>query len=188
MRAPISVRGAAAVGSMMLLAACASQGGAPPSRIGGGSGGGGGAAAGGATVAFKASDFAWSKAAGKGRIDGELAYGGQTYRCTNASIILTPETPWVRRRMQILYNSEREATLPADEVRGRTPPERSQDYSNFVRRTTCDAAGRFSFSGLPDGGWFVITVARPRTAGAGRDMAIMRHVTIRNGEAVRVRL
>jgi hypothetical protein len=90
--------------------------------------------------------------------------------------------------MQILYNSEREATLPADEVRGRTPPERSQDYSSFVRRTTCDATGRFAFAGLPDGGWFVITVAHPRTPGAGRDMAIMRRVSIKNGEAVKVRL
>ncbi|MDP3299269.1 MAG: hypothetical protein Q8M38_04105, partial [Phenylobacterium sp.] len=95
-------------------------------------------------------------------------------------VVLTPETPWTRRRMSILYSSPEAAALPADEVRARTPSAPNDDYSSFVRRSTCDAADRFSFSNLPDGAWFVITVARP-SAGAGESVAIMRRVVTRGG-------
>lgn len=98
------------------------------------------------------------------------------------TVVLTPETLWVRRRMTILYNSPERAALPADEVRARTPSAPNDDYSAFVRRTTCDANNRFNFSGLPDGAWFVITVARP-VGGQGQTMAIMRRVTTRGGRA-----
>jgi hypothetical protein len=142
-----------------------------------------------ASAAFRADDFGWSKAAGRGRISGRLTYAvqGQAYSCADVPVLLTPETPWVRRRMSILYNSDSSAALPAEEVRRRTPPERSQDYAGFVRRTVCDASNQFTFSNLPDGAWFVITVARP-SSGAGREMAIMRRVTVRGGEAVNLKL
>jgi hypothetical protein len=143
-----------------------------------------------ATMEFKTSDFAWSAAPGKGRIDGQLSYksNGKAYSCATTGVVLTPEIPWTRRRMEILYTSAETATLPVSDVRGRTPPGRSADYSAFVKRAACDAAGRFSFTGLPDGGWFVITVAKPVDPGAGQDMAIMRHVKVRDGRAVSVKL
>lgn len=171
--------------AVVLLSACASAGGGTAPA-----GGGAPPAAGGA--AFRTTDFVWAKAAGSGRIDGQLTYAAQgvAYTCANSNVVLTPETPWVRQRMAILYKSASRAVLPADEVRARTPPERNQDYSNFVRRTTCDAAGHFAFSGLPEGSWFVITVARPRTAGApnAREVAIMRRVVVRGAGAVKVEL
>ena len=100
------------------------------------------------------------------------------YTC--AEVVLTPETPWVRRRMEILYLSSDKAALPAAEVRGRTPPERSQDYSAFARRTPCDPSGNFVFTGLPDGAWYVITVAKPKAPDTGADVAIMRRVETRS--------
>ena len=178
---------AASLSFLVLLSACATQGGggggpppapaAPPSRPAG-------------TSEFRTADFAWSRAPGRGSIQGQLAYrvGAAAYSCSGAPVVLTPETPWVRSRMMILYRSDSAAAEPADEVRGRTPPERSQDYSAFVRRTTCDATGRFAFTGLPDGSWFVITVARPPAGVAGREMALMRRVSIRGGNVVNVRL
>lgn len=176
----MTLRIAGLIGVLVLASGCAATGGGPPAAT----------SAPAATAAFRTADFAWSKQVGRGRIDGQLVYaaGKQAYTCANSTVVLTPETPWVSRRMMILYNSEKAATLPADEVRSRTPPERSQDYSAFARRTTCDATEHFSFQALPDGTWFVITVAKPTVAGAGRDMAIMRRVTIRNGEAVKLRL
>lgn len=174
---------ASAVSAMILLAGCAStEGGAKPS--------GPAAAAPAASAAFRTADFAWSKAAGAGRIDGQLTFApkGVAYGCSGSTVVLTPETPWVRSRMMILYQSTEQARLPAAEVRGRTPPERSQDYSSFVRRTTCDAASKFSFTGLPDGAWFVITVAKSVNPGQGQDMALMRRVTIKKGGAVQARL
>ena len=178
------VRLICAMSALLLLGACATPGAAPTSKTAA-------PAPPAATAAFRAADFTWSQAPGKGGIDGQLTYGvaGQAFTCANAPVVLTPETPWVKRRMMILYNSDQSAALPAVEVRGRTPPERSQDYSAFVRRTTCDAANHFAFAGLPDGAWFVITVAKPVAAGPpGRDVAIMRRVTLRNGQVAKVKL
>jgi hypothetical protein len=134
---------------------------------------------------FSPSDFAWSQVPGRNRIDGRLAFRqGQTrYTCSGSGVVLTPETPWTRRRMSILYASADAAALPAEEVRARTPSAPHADYSGFVRTTTCDAANRFSFAGLPDGSWFVIAMARP-AAGGGQSMAIMRRVVTRGGRAI----
>jgi hypothetical protein len=84
--------------------------------------------------------------------------------------------------MEILYASAEKAILPAAEVRARTPPERNQDYNSFVKRATCDATGHFSFGALPDGAWYVITVARPTAPGTGTPMAIMRRVVVKGGK------
>ncbi|MDP3173139.1 MAG: hypothetical protein Q8M88_01740 [Phenylobacterium sp.] len=142
------------------------------------------------SAAFRSTDFAWSTAPGRAVIQGQLTFrpNGVGYSCAAAGVVATPDTPWVRSRMQILYNSAEAASLPAEEVRRRTPPERSQDYSSFVKRATCDAVGRFSFTGVPDGAWYVITVARPVYAGSGKDMALMRRVVVRNGKTVNVKL
>ncbi|MEY4555527.1 MAG: hypothetical protein RL093_646, partial [Pseudomonadota bacterium] len=47
---------------------------------------------------------------------------------------------------------------------------------SFVRSTTCQN-GRFEFSGLPDGDWFIIT---PVSAGGDR-IVLMRHIGTRGG-------
>ena len=178
----MDARIALAIGSILMVSACATDGAPPPpARV---------APAAPATDAFRIGDFAWSTVPGKGGIDGQLKYAphGQPYSCASAGVLLTPDTPWVRSRMTILYNSYVAATLPAEEVRRRTPPERSQDYSVFVRRTTCDAAGHFAFSGLPDGTFYVITVARAVPVTAAPEMAIMRRVTIDGGRTQKVGL
>lgn len=177
----MDVRIGLSAAALLMVSACATPGappvgpGAPPPAV---------------TSAFRASDFVWSTIPGAGRIDGQLGYrpAGRVHSCAHAGVLLTPDTPWVRSRMNILYSSTERAALPAEEVRRRTPPGRSQDYSAYVRRTTCDANGRFSFSGLPDGTWYIITVARPAVAGASPDMAIMRRVTTRGSRVINVTL
>jgi hypothetical protein len=138
---------------------------------------------------FRPQDFGWSVQPGKGRIDGHLSFrnGPTYYTCSGAGVILTPETLWTRRRMTILYNSPNASALPVAEVRARTPSAPNGDYSAFVRRTTCDAANSFAFTGLPNGAWFAILVAKPIGGGAP-DMAIMRRVEVKGGRAVRVEL
>lgn len=166
------------------LASCAPSLGPPPPGRPGPTGGPPSA------TAFRPQDFAWSTAPGAGRVDGRLVYRqGQTrYTCQGAGVVLTPETLWSRRRMTILYNSPDRAALPVAEVRARTPSAPSGDYSAFVKRTVCDANSRFSFSGLANGAWYVITVAKPAAGAAGTEIAIMRRVEIRGGRAVAVDL
>jgi len=129
---------------------------------------------------FNARDFAWSTARGGGAIEGVLAYhpGGVRYVCRGRDVILTPETAWSRLRMEILYGSSTSATVPLTIVRARTPATASGDYASYVRKTVCDGDDRFSFQGLPDGAWFVITLARPLD-GQGDAVAVMRRVETR---------
>jgi hypothetical protein len=128
--------------------------------------------------AFNEGDFAWSRGAGAGAIQGVLTFhdGGTRYSCRGRDVILTPETPWVRRRMYILYGSADQAAVPADIVRARTPSS-SGDYASYARKTTCDAGNRFSFQGLASGGWYVITLARPDDGSIGL-VAVMRRVEV----------
>ncbi len=136
----------------------------------------------GSGAVFRARDFAWSAQPGAGSIVGTLAYrpGGVRYTCQGGDVILTPETAWTRRRMVILYGSPVSAEVPLEIVRARTPSAPVGDYASYAKKTTCDGANQFSFEGLPDGGWFVITLARP-TDGPGEPIAVMRRVETRGG-------
>jgi hypothetical protein len=131
---------------------------------------------------FHDSDFAWSTASGTGQIVGALSYKGAAARYTCQDVVLTPETPWSRNRMRMLYLSTTASAVPVDDVRARTPAE-TNDYAKYARRAACNAAGHFSFTGLPDGGWYVITVAAP--VGGGERIAVMRRVET-HGDTVRV--
>ena len=67
------------------------------------------------TSEFRASDFAWSTQLGKGAVEGQVTYkaGGKAYVCSAQGVVLSPDTPWVKRRMEILYLSSDHAQLPA---------------------------------------------------------------------------
>jgi hypothetical protein len=138
---------------------------------------------------FRASEFGWSQAQGQNAIVGRLTFarGAMHYTCQGSSVILTPETPWSRRRMQVLYLSSERAVLPADEVRARTPDAPPGDSSPYIKRAVCDADGRFSFAHLPAGAWYVITIAKP-VDGGGSSLAIMKRVVTRGGKPTFVNL
>lgn len=133
---------------------------------------------------FRASDFAWSKAAGRNALVGAVTYraGATRYTCAGTTVVLTPDTPWSRRRMGVLYQSGERAALPVADVRSRTAQAPAGDSEPYVKRATCDAAGRFSFAGLPDGSWFVVSIAKP-ASGGGPTLALMRHVSTHGGRA-----
>lgn len=133
---------------------------------------------------FRADDFAWSARAGQSSITGRVEYrqGGQAYRCTG-SAGLTPETPYTRARFQTLYGATDRAAVPAAVVRARTVDDAGADYRSYVRSARCED-NRFSFTGLPDGGWFIIV---PVSAG-GDPVVLMRRVETRGGRTVDVAL
>jgi len=137
-------------------------------------------------AAFRADDFAWSQAAGQSSIEGRVAFtqDGKSYACVG-SAGLTPDTPYTRARFRTLYGSTERAVVPAAVVRARDAGEAGGDYRAYVRSETCDG-GRFSFSNLPDGGWFLIVPVRAE--GDEGPLVLMRHVTTRGGRGVSVTL
>jgi hypothetical protein len=134
---------------------------------------------------FRASDFAWSKAPGHNTLVGALALKGGTvhYTCAGATVVLTPETPWSRKRMMVLYKSDQRSALPTADVRSRTAQAPPGNSDPFVKRATCDASDHVSFTGLPDGSWYVVTLAKPAEGQTGESLAVMRRVTTRGGRA-----
>ena len=137
-------------------------------------------------AAFRADDFAWSQAVGQSSIEGRVAFSqdGKSYACVG-SAGLTPDTPYTRARFRTLYGSTERAVVPAAVVRARDAGEAGGDYRAYVRSETCDG-GRFRFSALPDGGWFLIVPVRAE--GDEGPLVLMRHVTTRGGRVVSVTL
>lgn len=137
------------------------------------------------SATFNAADFAWSQKPGANIIAGKVAFrqGAIRYTCAGSSVILTPETAWSARRMAALYGSAERASLPADEVRARTPKAPPGDAGPYVKRTTCDEADQFAFGGLADGAWYAITIVRP-VGGSGGTIALMKRVVVRGGRMV----
>lgn len=168
----LRVRILAAAALLGLLTACAPTLGPPPPRTSAPPG----------DASFRAGDFAWAQAPGRNALMGRLTFrqGPVVYSCAGASVILTPETPWSRRRMAVLYKSDVRSALPSDEVRARTPQAPPGDSGPFIKRTTCDGADHFSFTGLPDGAWYVVTIGKP-VGGGSPSMAFMRRVMTRGG-------
>jgi hypothetical protein len=117
---------------------------------------------------FDEGAFAWSRGAAGGGIRGVVTYGGAGYSC--GDVVLLPETPWTRARMERLYGSSVSAVTPVDDVRARTPRDaadvaESRASAGYARHAQCDANNRFSFAGLPNGAWYIITVATPKAGG-----------------------
>ena len=136
--------------------------------------------------AFRAGDFAWSKATGQGALVGSVVFrnGPTRYSCAGATVVLTPETNWSRNRMTVLYQSAQGAAQPVDEVRARVAAAPAGDSDPYVRRAICDTTSRFSFAGLPDGAWYVVTIAKPLPGQTGPSMALMRRVTTHAGKTL----
>jgi len=134
--------------------------------------------------AFRPGDFAWSQAPGRNTLSGTLARpaGPIRYTCAGLTVVATPETPWSRRRMMVLYKSDQRASLPADDVRSRQNLAVPGDSDPYVKRAKCDAADHFVFPDLADGPWYLVTLAKPVAGQSGPNLAVMRRVVARGGK------
>lgn len=132
-------------------------------------------------------EFAWSQAAGDNTILGQgvWRHEGRRFTCADKLAELTPTTPYTRQRMVQLYGSDQKAVRSVAEVKARFSAQPGRDYRSYIRTTTCDAQGRFSFRDLPAGAWFVIAHGATRDGG---DALAMQRVDVFGGASRSVRL
>lgn len=125
---------------------------------------------------FDPAGFAWSRAPGHASIDGQVGYrtAAGPYVCAGA-VALMPDAPYSRRRIMRLYGSIDRAAVPISDVRARQATQPPDTLSSFVRVQKCTPDGRFSFNGLPPGGWFVIVSVKP-VYGQGEQMVLLRRL------------
>jgi hypothetical protein len=122
--------------------------------------------------------FDWSAAQGANSLRGSVAYATKAsghFTCADGSVALTPAAPASAQRTDQLYGSTEHAIASVETVRSRSAGMEEPAYARYVRATKCDEHGRFSFSGLPDGEWFLIVRAKP-ARGHGDDVVIMQRV------------
>ncbi|GAA0549137.1 hypothetical protein FHS83_001081 [Rhizomicrobium palustre] len=144
-------------------------------------------------VRFDSREAAWFSARGTNSLNGTAiarAYTGNAKTCAALPVYLFPVTTYAKARMKALYGSESEGFNPA--LMG-TPANFTDDdpaYFATSRTTNCDAKGRFSFSELPDGDYFLVgeVTWQDRRAGLPQGGYLMRRVSLSTGESKEVLL
>lgn len=111
-------------------------------------------------VEFDPATVMWALKSGNNSVEGEAflrTRGGDVKTCAGFKVYLIPDSPYARSRMTLLYGSDTSGYLGSQ----RSFAQLAAPDPDFVRgqfKTTCDAAGRFSFAGLPSGRYYIQTV------------------------------
>ena len=99
---------------------------------------------------------------------------GDIVTCAGSRVLLVPGTSYFREMIRHFV-----ARSDPD------PPEKAYpSLKNMFRKTECDAQGNFSFTNIPDGGWFILTEVNTRHGG----MLIQEVPPVSNGKTTQVLL
>jgi hypothetical protein len=142
---------------------------------------------------FEPREVSWFAARGTNSIEGSAiarAYNGTAKTCAALPVTLFPASAYASERMRALYDSDQEGFNPA--LLGRPAAFENDDprYLQTARTTRCDARGRFAFSELPDGDYFLVSEVtwHDRQAGLPQGGYLMRRVQVGAGESKEVLL
>lgn len=111
-------------------------------------------------TAFDPAAHAYVSQAGTGRIDGQAFLrqaGGMVVTAAGETVELLPVTPYTTELLTALQTAEQQALLQGTTA---TIGNRDPRLEQYTRRTTADAQGNFSFTGLPPGDYYVHTEVR----------------------------
>ena len=136
---------------------------------------------------FDPGEVAWFTARGTNTIQGTAIvrnYKGAVKTCAALPVLLMPVSSYARERMRHLYESEQEGFNPL--VGGRPADFGGDDqrYLDTVKTTRCDGRGRFAFSELPDGDYYLVATVtwRERQFGMDQGGMLMQRVAVKTGE------
>lgn len=111
---------------------------------------------------FDPEAIAWSKKHGSNAIVGtaELTTeSGQTKTCAGLEVRLVPDARYTRERVAMLYGTTSEGFVEASEARRiqqRSDAVVDPAYANSHKVAMCDRKGRFAFTQLADGTYYVL--------------------------------
>jgi hypothetical protein len=136
---------------------------------------------------FDPNEVAWFSARGTNTILGSAilrSANGKVKTCAALPVTLFPVSAYARERIRHLYESENEGFNP---LVGGKPADFGGDdpgYMATAKTTRCDARGRFSFSELPDGDYYLVATVtwRERTFGIENGGSLMQRVHVSTGE------
>jgi hypothetical protein len=136
---------------------------------------------------FDPTEVAWFVGRGTNTIEGSAivrSYSGTVKTCAALPVMLFPVSAYARERMMHLYGSGEEGY---NLLAGGRPADFTNDdprYQAAVKTTRCDARGRFAFSELPDGDYYLVATVtwRERAQGMDEGGMLMRRVHVSTGE------
>jgi hypothetical protein len=109
------------------------------------------------STAFNAAEVAWANGQGNNTITGSAVLrtvGGDPKTCAGFAVTLTPVSTYSSEIMAQQFGSTTSGFIHEYSIKNVSP---ESAYFETQRSTTCDAQGRFVFSNVPDGDWFVTT-------------------------------
>lgn len=110
------------------------------------------------TTHFNPADVAWAVGNGPNGVSGQAflrQQGGGVVTCAGEEVSLVPASPYSTERITARYGSSTSGSAGA--LFGNRLPTAEPGYESSFRRTHCDAQGNFSFPGLPDGDYYLVT-------------------------------
>jgi hypothetical protein len=134
------------------------------------------------TSTFNPSEAAFIHQQGKGSIKGQAFLrrnDGMVVYAAGSDVFLIPKTTYSSERMAALYRGGKmNKFVPSPEA----PP----GYAEAARSTKANGEGRFEFSSLADGDYFVVTQVQWMVGNLPQGGALMEPVSMRNGAAVEI--
>lgn len=139
---------------------------------------------------FSPSSVAWFNTKGTGSIEGQAFFqtrGGQPRTCAGLQIFLEPQSAYGDERLLAIYGSLNSGYVPAALTRVQFVPD-DPAYKQAMKTSVCDAQGNFSFTNLPPGKYYVVSVIAWNVPGTyGLDGgALMKSVSLDAGDSKRV--
>ncbi|WP_457755432.1 hypothetical protein [Thermovibrio ammonificans] len=111
---------------------------------------------------FNPKEVAWFKKKGNNTLTGQAflrTMGGQVITCAGQDVYLIPVSKYSSERIKAIYGNTTKAFVDILSYRNKNIkfiPD-SKEYFKFIKKTICDANGRFKFTNLPDGEYFLFT-------------------------------
>lgn len=107
--------------------------------------------------------------------------GGGVVTCAGLPIVLVPHTSYAAERLRALYgNTERGYNNVYRQLQF-IPDE--PGYTQYTRKTICDAQGKFSFTDVADGRFYLISHITWQVGNAAQGGALMQAVSVSGGES-----
>ena len=142
---------------------------------------------------FDVDDAAWSTGPGRNSVRGfathnTLTNAGRT--CASLPVRLVPDSSYARLRFQELYGSEVAGVSTGPNFNAYGPEKSDPRYLNVARVANCDSQGNFSFEGVPDGTWYVLSVDNMRSQHGANPpgSALFKRIQVREGQTLEVTL
>ena len=107
---------------------------------------------------------------------------GVVQSCAGSGVSLIPRTNYADERMGFIYGNL-EGGLWVRDISSTGSSKMEAGYSEDTKETVCDVEGRFSFSEVPSGEWYVVTQVVWETPGrVTQGGPVMRRVQVKENE------